>query len=83
LTDTPELGSAWALRADEAWTIIGRSALGEDAFPVAAERSWGRGRIAVVTDTSVFTNEALEGKGYAYVENVRFVEWLLHGEVAP
>jgi len=83
LADAPELGSAWALDADETWTIIGRSSLGEESFPVAAERSLGRGRVAVVTDTEVFTNEALEGKGYAYVENVRFVERLLRGEVTP
>jgi hypothetical protein len=83
LADAPELGSAWALDADETWTIIGRSSLGEESFPVAAERGLGQGRVAVVTDTEVFTNEALEGKGYAYVENVRFVERLLRGEVTP
>ncbi|MCX6095102.1 MAG: hypothetical protein NTY63_09845, partial [Candidatus Bipolaricaulota bacterium] len=83
LADAPELGSAWVLRADDAWTILGRATLGDSSFPVVSERTLGRGRIAVVTDTGVFTNEALEGRGYAFVENVRFVERLLRGEVTP
>ena len=83
LTDAPEFGSAWVLRADDTWTTLGCADLGDDSLPVVSERSLGRGRIAVVTDSGVFTNEALEGRGYAFVENARFVERLLRGEVSP
>jgi len=83
LGDVPEFLSAWVLRVGAAWTILGRAVIGEGTYPVAAERSLGHGRIAVVADTGIFTNEALEGRGYAFVENVRFVESLLRGEWVP
>ncbi|MDD5219389.1 MAG: hypothetical protein PHV11_02325 [Candidatus Bipolaricaulis sp.] len=83
LDEVPELGSAWILRVGPAWAALGHASVGEGAYPVVAERSLGRGWIAIVADTAIFTNAALEGRGYAFVENVRFVERLLRGEVTP
>ena len=81
--EAPEFKSAWVLRTDDTWTAFASAVVGEGSFPVASERKLGRGWIAVVADTGVFTNEALEGRGYAFVENVRFVERLLRGEASP
>jgi hypothetical protein len=83
LSDAPEFSSAWALGVDDAWTTLGRADLGDESFVVAAERGFGLGRVAVVADTRVFTTEALEGRGYAFVENLRFLERLLGGEAIP
>jgi len=83
LSDAPEFSSAWALRVDDAWTTLGRADLGDESFVVAVERVFGLGRVAVVADTRVFTTEALEGRGYAFVENLRFLERLLSGEAIP
>ena len=73
----PELPAAWPIFASDEWVSIGTVPWDAEEYVVVAERQMGMGAIVVVGDGEVLTNESLEGKGYAYVENLRFVERLL------
>jgi len=73
----PELPAAWPIFASDDWISIGTVPWDVEEYVVVAERQMGMGSIVVVGDGEVLTNESLEGKGYAYIENLRFVERLL------
>ena len=77
LAEAPQLPSAWALDLSDDWIPVGRVDWDAVAYAVIAERPVGRGRVVVVADNGAFHNENLEGKGFAYVENVALISWLL------
>ena len=73
----PELPSAWPLDISSEWTTLGRVEWDNVAYTVVAERAVGLGWIIVVGDNGVLLNENLEGKGFAFVENIAFLSHLL------
>jgi len=73
----PELPAAWPLSTSDEWKPVGTVRLDETDYIVVAERRFGRGSIIVVGDGEILTNESLEGKGYAFVENLALVSRLL------
>ena len=73
----PQLPSAWPLEVSPEWTPLGIVDWDDRQFTVIAERAIGLGWIVVIGDSTVFLNENLEGKGYAYVENIALLSSLL------
>jgi len=87
LSVQPQLPSAWPLDVSSDWSVLGHVDIDETSFAVVAERALGRGSILVVGDGDVFLNGNLEGKDFAYVENLALLELLLDrprgGEEGP
>jgi hypothetical protein len=73
----PELPSAWPLEISSEWTTLGSIEWDGVPYTVVAERAIGSGWIIVIGDNGVFQNENLEGKGFAFVENIALLSHLL------
>jgi hypothetical protein len=73
----PQLPSAWPLEISSEWTTLGTVKWDDVWYTVAAERAIGSGWIIVVSDNGVFLNENLEGKGFAFIENIALLSHLL------
>jgi len=79
LAESPELGAAWALRADETWQILAASSYPDQEIPVAVGKRVGAGEIVVVSDAKLFTTASLETRGTYVGPNLAFVRWLVEG----
>jgi len=79
----PQFGSAWPLALSEGWDCLATTHFAETEYCVGAERDLGEGRVIVVGDVGIFTNEALEGRGYYFPENTAFLAFLLDRIGAP
>jgi hypothetical protein len=73
----PELPSAWPLEISSEWTTLGIVEWDSVLYTVIAERAIGSGWIIVIGDNGVLLNEHLEGKGFAFVENIALLSYLL------
>lgn len=73
----PQLPSAWPLEISSEWTTLGTVEWDNVQYTVVAERAIGSGWIIVIGDNGVFLNENLEGKGFAFVENIALLSHLL------
>ncbi|MFC2108420.1 DUF4350 domain-containing protein [Candidatus Bipolaricaulota bacterium] len=73
----PELPSAWPLETTSEWRTLGSIEWDGVQYTVVAERAIGSGWIVVIGDHGVLLNENLEGKSFAFVENIALLSHLL------
>jgi len=73
----PQLPSAWPLEISSEWVVLGSVGWDGTEYVVIAERAIGLGSIIVVGDHGVFLNANLEGKGFAFMENLDLLAELM------
>jgi len=82
----PELPSAWPLEISSDWVSLADVAWENTTYTVIAQRTIGSGWIIVIGDNGALWNANLEGKGFAFAENLALLSYLLacpRGEDLP
>jgi uncharacterized membrane protein len=69
------------VRFFEAWPVVSRGAQSEviaayQKFPVVVKRTYGKGQVVVIGDSSFFWNKNLEMEESHIKENIEFLRWL-------
>lgn len=70
------------VRFAEAWPVVSKGAQSEviaayQKFPVVMKKTYGKGTVVMIGDSSFFWNRNLEMEESHIIENINFLQWLL------